>query len=439
MTSRALLALAAGLVAVAAYADDWPQFRGPDRDGVSKETGLLKKWPQGGPKLAWTWKEAGTGFSAPAIVGDRLYLSGARGDDEFVYALDLTQNPPKELWATKLAPKYTWKANTWNEGPIAAPTVAGDLVFALASGGELVCVDAKSGKEKWRRSLLKDLKGDVYNFHESAPKGAGWGFACAPLVDGDKVICVPGGKEGTLAALDRTKGDVLWRSKDVTDPATYASPILATIGGTKQYLQMTNQGVAAVDGDGKLLWYYKRPTAYGDIVGSPPVVKGDHVLISGAGGDDAGCDLIEVKQADGKFTATKVYANKEFATYHGGMVLVGDHVYTSSGTGLAGDVGKWLCMDFKTGKIEWTVNNRRFGKGPLIAADGYLYCVGESQDLIVHAPASPTMKLAIAESFKLPETSERRKSQGRLWTYPAIANGKLYIRDQELLFCYEVK
>src|SRR5690348_2975789 len=131
MTTRALLALAAGLLTLAARADDWPQFRGPDRDGVSKETGLLKKWPKEGPKLAWTWNLAGTGYAGPAIVGDRLYMSGARGGDEFVYALDLAQNPPKELWAVKIGPKFTWKANQWNEGPIVTPTVEGGLVFAL--------------------------------------------------------------------------------------------------------------------------------------------------------------------------------------------------------------------------------------------------------------------------------------------------------------------
>jgi outer membrane protein assembly factor BamB len=434
MTTRALLVLAAGLLAVTARADDWPQFRGPNRDGVSKETGLLKKWPKEGPKLAWTWKHAGTGYAGPAIVGDRLYMAGARGADEYVYALDLTQNPPKELWAVKIGPKVTEKRNNWNEGPIITPTVEGGLVFALGGGGELVCADAAAGTEKWRRSLVKDLNGDVYNYNDSLPKPLGWGFACAPLVDGDKLICVPGGKDGTLAALNKADGKVLWRSKELTDVATYASPVLATIGGTKQYLQLTNQGVAAVDGEGKLLWYYKREEPFQDILGSSPLVKGDHVFISG-GGDGGGCDLIEVKKAGGQFTATKVYHKKDLANYHGGLVLVGDCVYGSSGPPFA----KWVCMDFKTGDVKWSADNRRLGKGAVTAADGYLYCVGEATDLVVHTPASPTQKLTIAESFKLPEVSKLRKSSGKLWTHPVIANGKLYLRDQELLFCYEVK
>jgi outer membrane protein assembly factor BamB len=437
MTTRALLALAAGLLALAARADDWPQFRGPNRDGISKETGLLKKWPEGGPKLAWTYKEAGTGYAGPAVVGDRLYLSGARGDDEYVYALDLTQSPPKELWAVKIGPKFNWKNNQWNEGPSATPTVDGDLVFALGGGGELVCVDAKAKKEKWRRSLLKDLNGDVYNYGESAPVGAGWGFTCAPLVDGDKVICVPGGKEGTLAALNKADGSVLWRSKDVTDEATYASPVLATIGGTKQYVHMTQQGVVAVDGDGKLLWYYKRDKPYKDIVGASPLVKDDHVFISGAGSGSDSCDLIAVKKADGKFTATKVYAKKDLANYHGGLVLLGDHVYGSSG---AEGRPRWVCLELKTGKVAWSVDlSGNLGKGSVTAADGYLYCLGEKSALVVHAPASPTQKLTADESFELPEASKLRKPSGGVWTHPVIANGKLYLRDQDLLFCYELK
>lgn len=435
MKTRATLALAVCLLALTARADDWPQFGGPNRDGVSKEKGLLKTWPNGGPKLLWTYKDAGVGFSGPAIVGDRLYLSGARGGDEYVFALDLTGKEPREVWKRKLGPKFTWKGNSWNEGPIATPTVVGDLVFALSGGGELVCVNAMTGAEQWRTNLLKDLKGDVYNFGGSAPAGAGWGFAGAPLVDGDKVICVPGGKDGTLAALEKSTGKVLWRSKGLTDEATYASPVMAVIGGVKQYLQLTTSGVAAVDSDGNLLWYYKRAKPFEDILGTSPLVKGDRVFISGAGGNAGGCDLIEVTSAAGKFTATKVYASKELANYHGGVVLVGDYVYGASGEAQR---SKWVCMEFLTGTVKWSVESRKLGKGSVTAADGFLYCLGE-MDLVVHTPASPDQKLAATESFALPETSKLRRPSGKSWTHPVIANGKLYLRDQELLYCYEVK
>jgi outer membrane protein assembly factor BamB len=257
-------------------------------------------------------------------------------------------------------------------------------------------------------------------------------------VDGDKVICVPGGKQGTLAALDKNTGKPLWRSKELTDEATYASPVLATLAGTRQYLQMTNQGVAGVGVDGSLLWYYKHDKPYEDIVGSSPLVKGDRVFISGARGDDEGCDLIEVARVDGRLTAKKVYHNKALINYIGGMVLVGDAVYGASGYNPGGR-SPWVCLDFATGEVKWSVDNRKLGKGAVTAADGFLYCLGESSDLVVHTPASPQQKLTIAESFTLPETSKRRKPSGRNWTHPVIANGKLYLRDQELLFCYDVK
>src|SRR5262249_6058153 len=227
----------------------------------------------------------------------------------------------------------------------------------------------------------------------------------------------------------------LWRSKGLTDQATYASPVLATLAGTRQYLQTTTEGVASVDPDGNLLWYYKRDKPYADILGASPLVKGDQVFISGAG-EGGGSVLIEVARTDGKFTARKVYATRELANFHGGLVLVGDHVY-----GASGDFGptRWVCLDFKTGKVAWSVENRKLGKGAVSAADGFLYCLGESSDLVVHTQASPEQKLTVAESFTLPETSKKRKSSGKAWTHPVIANGKLYLRDQELLFCYDVK
>src|SRR5262245_10931615 len=427
------LALSAGAALGGAF--DWPQFRGPNRDGVSLESGLLKKWPDGGPKLLWTWKNGGTGYAGPAIVGDRLYLSGARGDDELVFALDLKQKPPRQLWEVKIGPKFTSKGHSWNEGPLINPTVAGGLVFALGGGGNLVCVDVQAGREKWRVSLLKDLGGDVYNFQGNAPEKTGWGFACAPLVDGDKVICVPGGSQGTLAALDKATGKTLWRSKGLTDKATYASPVLATLAGTRQYLQSTSEGVAGVDPDGNLLWYFKRAKPYADILGTSPLVKGNQVFISGAG-SGGGSELIEVAKAGGKFTARKVYATPELANFHGGLVLVGDHVYGSSG-----DFGrrKWVGLAFRTGKVAWSVENRKLGKGAVTVADGFLYCLGEESDLVVRTPASPKQELTVAESFPLPETSSQRKPNGKAWTHPVIANGKLYLRDQDLLFCFDLK
>jgi outer membrane protein assembly factor BamB len=443
MKTRALLAVMAGLLALTARADDWPQFRGPNRDGISKETGLLKKWPKDGPKLVWTYKDAGAGYSSPSVVGDRLYLTGARGDDEYLFALDLKESPPKQVWKVKIGPTFTWKGNIWNAGPSSSPTVADGFVYALGGGGELVCVGVKDGKEKWRKNLPADLGGEVnpvgggYGSQAADKLKLGWGYAGSPLVDGDNVVCVPGGPKGTFAALKKDTGAVAWRSDDLKEQATYSSPVICEAGGKKQYVVTLQDGAAAVGAaDGKLLWRYKREAPYQDIVAGTPVVKDNFVFISAAG-SGGGCDLIEVKKGAAGLEAARVYANDKLANFHGGAVLVGDHVY-----GASGDFGgsRWVCLGFKTGDAAWSETVRRLGKGSVTAADGALYLLGEN-GLVVRAPASPTEKLALTadNNFKLPEESSLRKPNGKVWTYPVIANGKLYLRDQDLLFCYEVK
>lgn len=256
MKTRALLALAGCLLALSTRADDWPQFRGPNRDNASKETGLLKAWPEAGPKLLWTYKDAGTGYSGPAIVGDTLYTMGARGDDEFLIALDLTKTPPVQKWAEKIGPTFTTKGNIWNKGPSSSPTVANGYVYALGGFGDLICVTT-DGKFIWRVALVKDLKGEI-NPIQNTPGTLAWGYAGSPLVDGDKLICVPGGPNGTVAALDAKKGNVVWRSVMFTEQATYTSPVMATLGGIKQYIVMVQDGVAGIDADGNLLWRYQR-------------------------------------------------------------------------------------------------------------------------------------------------------------------------------------
>jgi outer membrane protein assembly factor BamB len=419
--------------APAGATSDWPQWRGPNRDGVSPEKGLLKTWPAPGPKLLWTYKEAGQGYSCPAIVGDVLYTAGARDKDEYLFALDLKVNPPKELWARKIGPTFTWTGNKWNVGPSTTPVVTKTHVYVLGGGGELLCVNLK-GEEVWRKNLPKDLGGEV-NPIGGGPEKIGWGYAGSPLVDGDKVVCVPGGPNGLFAALDAVKGTVLWRSKDLKHQATYSSPIAATIGGVKQYIVMTQEGAASVDDKGAVMWDYKRSEPYKDIVAFTPIVKEDHVFISAAEG--GGCELIKLTKEGKGFKTESVYDNKDFESFHGGAVLVGDSVYGASG-GLA-PRSSWVCMDFKTGKVDWSKESRKIGKGSVLAADSHLYCVGEKSAIVALIDADPKKELSIVSSFKLPEESKMRPAGGGIWTHPVLANGKLYLRDQELIFCYEVK
>jgi outer membrane protein assembly factor BamB len=426
-----VVALVVAASPCAARGDDWPQWNGPNRDGISKEKGLLKMWPEKGPALAWTFEKTGTGFSAPAIVGDRVYILGARKDgdkdNEFVIALEASNKGVKELWAVKIGPVYDFQGNSWVNGPNTTPAVDGDLLFAVGSQGIIVCVDVKMGKEVWRHDMPKKFGGEV---NDVAIKGnkMGWGYSGSALVDGDQVICTPGGKNGLLAALNKKTGDLVWQSKDVPEAATYASPIVAEAGGVRQYIAMTQDGAVGIDAaKGGELWRYKRAKAYDDIEAPTPVYSDNHVFITGW---KDGPDLIKLDFANKKFTPKKVYATNKLSNEHGGVVLVDGHVY---GSHLERG---WKCLDFKTGEEKW--ENKDLGFGSLIHADGKLYCFTEEEAEMVLVEANPKEYKEVS-SFKLPKRSKNHKSNGKAWTHPVIANGYLYLRDQEFLFCYKVK
>jgi len=433
MSLRNLFLALAALASTLTFAGDWPQFRGVKRDAISRETGLLQEWPAGGPKLLWTVRDCGVGFSGPAIVGDHLYMAGGRGDSDTLFALDLkAAGGPKELWSAKIGPLFAWRGNAWNSGPNATPTVDGDRVYALGGFGDLVCVNAATGKELWRTSLPRDLGGEVNPIGGGLdePTPLGWGNAAAPLVDGDKLLCVPGGKKGLLAALDKMTGKVIWRSTEVTDQASYSSPLAVEIGGVMQYVQVSNPGIVGIAADtGKLLWSYRREPAFDDVVIAAPIVKGDHVYATVGFGQ--GCDLVKVVPANTGFKVEKIYSNKDVQDRDGGVVLVGEHLFGHS------EKGGWVCQEFQTGKVLWD-NQRSLGRGSIAFADGRLYCLAEKGGAV--ALVEPSAEEWKEKSrFKLPEASKKRLPSGGLWTHPAIANGQLYIRDQELLFCYDVK
>jgi outer membrane protein assembly factor BamB len=416
-------------VAAFARGDDWPQWRGPNRDAISKETGLLKTWPKEGPALAWTYRDAGTGFTAPAVVGGNVYTMGARADLELVIALD---SAGRELWTAKIGPVFDFKSNVWNRGPDATPTVDGDLLYALGSQGELVCVETKTGKEVWRKNCPKDLGGEVNNvFGGPDTAKMGWGYTWSPFVDGDKLICIPGGPEGLFAALDKKTGSVLWRSKDVKDAATYASPIPADFGGVRQYLALVQSGLVGVSAkDGSVLWEHRRENDYPDVVCPTPIVQGDFVYSSV--GNGGGCDLLKIEKNGSKFKATPIYSKKEIGSRQGGVILINGSVYGPH------EDRAWMCQDFATGAIKWESNRRAIGIGPLVYADGRLYLVSEGKGEVVMIEASPSAYKQLAK-FELPEQSKLRRPRGKVWTHPVISDGKLYLRDQELIFCYQIK
>ena len=427
----AILCVASLISNASLKADDWPQIQGAQRDSKSSETGLLRAWPEAGPTLAWTFKNAGVGYSSPAIVDGRIYLTGGRKGRAELFCLDAKNG--NEIWSLPMNKKnFDFEGNAWGAGPRAAPTVDGKMVYAVAGDGHLVCATT-DGELKWQLDMVGDLGGSIKSVDAGEPKIFGWGFCWGPLVNGDHLICTPGSTkgEGLVVALEKTSGKVVWRSKELNEEATYASPIMATIGGVKQYVVMTQFGVAAVaTDDGKLLWYYKRSRPYSDVVIPTPVCHGEYVYAST--GD--GCDMFKVtKKDDGTFVAEEVYTSRNMKNSIGGFVLHEGHIYgTSARRG-------WVCQDFKTGDIKWYQrSSRSVGDGSLIFADGRLYLYGEKTAEVALLEVS-TEEYAEKGRFKLPVVSKLLAPSGKNWTRPVIANGMLYLRDQDLLFCYDIK
>jgi len=438
---QALLALTAGILFGSfALADDWPQFRGPNRDGISNEKGLLKAWPKGGPKLAWTFKDAGLGHSSFAVVKGVLYTLGTDYDfknhdkgakDEYVIAIN--EKDGKELWRFKLAPIYTTKGNSYGDGPRSTPTVNDNFLYALGGQGELICLDiANKPKEVWRKNLIKDFNGAVMT---------NYGYSESPLVDGDLVICTPGGANGTLLALNRRTGAVVWQTKAWTDKAPFSSVIAADIQGVRQYLQIgydsakTTGWLAGVEAKkGTVLWKEKIISADNEGASTSPIVKGNDVYVtSGFGG---GCHLFAI---DKKQNAAEQYAKKaqkRFKNTHGGVVLVDGHVYGHT------EPGGWMCQDFKTGDEKWfNRDDLKCVSGALIVAEGLLYLYTDDGEvaLVDASPAAFNLK----SDFKIPQKSaippnRVTSRQSRIWAHPVIANGRLFVRDHEYIFAFDI-
>ena len=395
--------------AASAAPGDWPQFRGPNRNGASAETGLLQELPPGGPPLVWKATGLGVGYSTVSVAGDRIYTMGENNEFSSVIALNAADG--KQAWSVKLG-KPGAPGQPPFEGPRAVPTVEDGLLVAVGQWGELACLEAVTGKELWRKDYTVDFGG----------KRPNWGFAESPLIDGDKVVITPGGSEGSIVALNKKTGAVIWRSKGFTDAPHYSSLIVAEIGGIRQYIQLTADSVAGVAAaDGKLLW--RAPRKGRTAVIPTPIYSDGFVYVTSAYG--IGCNLFKVTASGGLFTAEEIYANKVLGNKTGGVIKLGDFVY-----GHADDKG-WTCQDFKTGEAKWQSNQP--GKGSLIYADGRLYLRVEDKGTIVLIEASPAGYKEHGR-FEQPDRSDKTA-----WPYPVIAHGKLYLRDMDTLLCYDVK
>jgi outer membrane protein assembly factor BamB len=402
--------VALGLALGAAAAPDWPQFRGPNRDDLSRDKGLLEKWPADGPELLWKAKGVGVGHSSLAVAGERIYTLGNKGPLTRLFALD--RDTGKVLWSVEVGKEGGNLGST--------PTVDGDRVYAVGQDGDLVCVDVKKERVVWKRNFKKDFGGNC----------GSWRYTESVLIDGDKLVCTPGAKGAILAALDKKTGEVLWKAPSPFGDATagYSSVVLSEGGNVRQYVQLTAGGVLGVRAsDGKVLWKYDK-LGHNTANIPTPIVRGDYVFA--AAGYGKGGALLKLVGDGDTVKAQEVYYKPELTNKHGGLLAVGDLVY-----GDHDDKGTPFCAELKTGKMLWKrkPKDRRSGSGAasVTYADGHLYFLYEDGTLALVKAA--TDDYHEVSRFKVP-------GMGRpAWAHPVVVGGKLYLRGGDTVYCYDLK
>jgi outer membrane protein assembly factor BamB len=394
-------------------ATDFAQWRGPLRDGHSPESHLLQDWPKIGPKLLWQVENVGNGYSTPAVAGENIYLISNEGAEERVVALAAKNGQP--IWSTPLGKVGHPDQQPNYPGARSTPTIDGKFLFALGSDGDLVCLEITLGKEVWRKNLRKNFQG----------KYGEWAYSESPLVDGNQVIVTPGGSTATLIALHKETGEVLWKcSVPGETEASYSSVIIAELSGVKQYVQFLGSGLIGVDPQsGKLLWQFEKTAK-----GSPAVIMtplaSDGLIYSGA--YKATSALVKPTSKDGSFRVEEIYAANKLPIGLGGVVKVGDYFYGSSSQSV-------LCVEFKTGKVQW--EDRAIGPCSWLVADQRIYIHAESGEVALIEPSPQGYREKGRFSPPNPPTRGKEKA----WAYPAIANGRLYIREQNSLWCYDIR
>jgi outer membrane protein assembly factor BamB len=398
------VAAAAFLAAQPAPNGDWPQWRGPDRNGISRETGLLQQWPSGGPRVVWSATGLGGGYGSVAVKDARVFVQGLRGRQTMVHSLDRTSG--KYLWSKNIG---AGGSNDRGSGPRSTPTLDGDRLYVLTESGDLVCL-RDNGTEVWQRNILRDFSGSNIT----------WLLSESPLVDGDRVIVTPGGRQAGIVALDKMTGKTIWTTKELSDDAGYASAVVVEVDGVRAYTTFTSSAAVGVRAsDGKLMWRYPQP-ANGTANITTPVVQGNQVFYTSDYGTGAG--LVTLRAQNGELVSRENYFTPAMQNHHGGVVLVDGTLYGFSNAILT-------ALDFATGKTLW--QHRSVGKGSVTYADGRLYMLSED-NVVGLAEVTPkgyreTGRFQIADQG-LPS-----------WSHPVVSGGRLYIRNQGTLTVYDVR
>jgi len=384
---------------------DWPQWQGPDRTGVSKETGLLQQWPASGPPVAWSISGLGAGYGSIAVKGDRIFVQGLKAGGSAVSSLNRADG--RAVWTKSLG---RGGSNDRGPGPRGTPTLDGDRVYVLTENGDLACLAAADGTVRWQRNILADFGG----------RQIPWLISESPLVDGNNVIVTPGGPRAGIVALDKMTGKTVWTSQQLSDEAGYASPIAADVQGVRVIMTLTSQaGVGVRASDGKLMW--RQPAVANDTANiATPIFSDNKVFYASNYG--TGGALYGLTTQGGDVKAQQIYFTREMQNHHGGLVLVNGYLYGFHGSILT-------CLEFGTGKMMW--RDRSVGKGTLVYADGNLYLQSEN-NVVGLAEATPA---GYKEKGRFKFADHGLPS----WAHPVVSGGTLYVRDQDTLAAYNVR
>ena len=394
----------------AAAAGLWPRFHGPKGDNISTETGLLKKWPEGGPKLLWTAKGIGIGYSSVTIAEGFIYTNGDIDGKNVITALDTNG---KMRWQVENS--QAWEKSY--SGSRGTPTIDAKRLYHENALGDVVCLNSKTGKRIWGTNILERFDSE----------NTSWGLAESLLVDGKRLICCPGGPKAAVVALNKMDGKTIWTSPSADGELIgYASPMLIEQDGLRIILTMTQKSLIGIDADtGDSLLSHPNPTKY-DVNATNPLYHDGHIFIS-SGYGTTGSTLLKLQVKGKQATVSKVWNSRELDNQHGGVILWDGYLY---GAAHKFNNGKWICLDWESGEMKYA--DRGVGKGSATLADGMLYTLSEKRTVGLVEPAPDKHRL-ISE-FKIPSDGK-----GPTWAHPVVCGGRLYIRHDDFLYAFDVR